>query len=173
MWRGAGAVVGGSAPSEMEFWKQADAAQALHKDLVRKYRLRQVQGESNCNQCFFCLVKFECGRILRRHFFWHFFFGDLWPKTGLKDLNWNNKKLHQPWQQRKVQSSGDKASEIWTAYGSLEELLEGMEQRYLELCQANDTEDEPLGERTNIKCLGQKRWGGMRWVRFEVYNCFW
>ena len=122
---------------------------------------------------FFCLVKFECGRILRRHFFWHFFFGDLWPKTGLKDLNWNNKNLHQPWQQRKVQSSGDKASEIWTAYGSLEELLEGMEQRYLELCQANDTEDEPLGERTNIKCLGQKSWGGMRWVRFQVYKCFW
>lgn len=56
MWRGAlGAVVGGSAPSEMEFWKQADAAQALHKDLVRKYRLGQVQGESNCNQCFFLL----------------------------------------------------------------------------------------------------------------------
>eukprot|EP00434_Breviolum_minutum_P025916 symbB.v1.2.022911.t1/scaffold2052.1/size91004/6 len=75
--------------SDMEFWKQADAAQTLHKDLVRKYRLRQVQ------------------------------------------------------------SSGDKASEIWTAYGSLEELLEGMEQRYLELCQANDTEDEPLGERSD------------------------
>ena len=53
MWRGVG--VGGSAPSEMEFWKQADAAQALHKDLVRKYRLRQVLVGSPILYFFFCV----------------------------------------------------------------------------------------------------------------------
>ena len=82
MWRGVG--VGGSAPSEMEFWKQADAAQALHKDLVRKYRLRQVLVGSPILYFFLCFclvwVQFECFGVSRE-----FFFGDLGPETWLME----------------------------------------------------------------------------------------